>query len=98
MKSPEELNALKNEVETLNKKLAELTVDDLAQISGGKLDREAARWIAKNISEVYTRAHRKGIGTDIGKLISLIFNMTHVYTLEELKQTLGVLVKVDDLL
>ena len=35
MKSKEELNALKEEVETLNKKLAELTEDELAQVSGG---------------------------------------------------------------
>ena len=35
MKTPEELNALKEEVETLNKKLAELTEEELAQVSGG---------------------------------------------------------------
>ena len=35
MKSMEELNALKEEVETLNKKLAGLTEDELAQIIGG---------------------------------------------------------------
>ena len=35
MKSKEELNVLKEEVETLNKKLAELTEEELAQVSGG---------------------------------------------------------------
>ena len=35
MKTKEELNALKEEVETLNKKLAELTEDELKQVSGG---------------------------------------------------------------
>ena len=35
MKTIEELNTLKNEVETLNKKLAELTEEELAQVSGG---------------------------------------------------------------
>ena len=35
MKTKEELNALKEEVETLNKKLAELTEDELEQVSGG---------------------------------------------------------------
>ena len=35
MKTKEELNALKEEVETLNKKLAELTEEELAQVSGG---------------------------------------------------------------
>ena len=35
MKTAEELNALKEEVETLNKKLAELSEEDLEQVSGG---------------------------------------------------------------
>ena len=37
MKSKEELNALKEEVETLNKKLSELSEEELAQVSGGGL-------------------------------------------------------------
>ena len=35
MKTPEELNALKNEVKALNKKLAELNEEELAQVAGG---------------------------------------------------------------
>ena len=35
MKTKEELTALKEEVETLNKKLHELTDEELAQVSGG---------------------------------------------------------------
>ena len=35
MKSKEELNALKEEVETVNRKLHELTEEELAQVSGG---------------------------------------------------------------
>ena len=35
MKTKEELNALKEEVETLNEKLHELTDEELAQVSGG---------------------------------------------------------------
>ena len=37
-KTKEELNALKEEVETLKKKLHELTDEELAQVSGGNLD------------------------------------------------------------
>ena len=37
-KTQEELNALKEEVETLNKKLAELTEEELAQVTGGYFD------------------------------------------------------------
>ena len=35
MKTKEELNALKNEVKTLNKKLAELSEEELKEVSGG---------------------------------------------------------------
>ena len=35
MKTPEELNALREEVEALNKKLNELTDDELSEIFGG---------------------------------------------------------------
>lgn len=35
MKTKEELNALKDEVESLNKKLSELTEEELVQVSGG---------------------------------------------------------------
>ena len=35
MKTKEELNALKEEVETVNEKLHELTDEELAQVSGG---------------------------------------------------------------
>ena len=35
MKSKEELNALKEEVETVNEKLQELTEEELEQVTGG---------------------------------------------------------------
>ena len=35
MKTKEELNALKEEVETVSRKLHELTDEELAQVSGG---------------------------------------------------------------
>ena len=35
MKTKEELNALKEEVETLNKKLRELNEEELVQVTGG---------------------------------------------------------------
>lgn len=35
MKTPEELNALKEEVKSLNEKLHELSEEELAQVAGG---------------------------------------------------------------
>ena len=43
MKTKEELNALKEEVETLNKKLHELTEEEFAQIIGGSNTEEPIR-------------------------------------------------------
>ena len=51
MKTKEELNVLKEEVETLNKKLAELSEEELAQVNGGaKLDPERFR---RKVEEAY---------------------------------------------
>ena len=45
MKTPEELNALKNELEALYKKLAGLTEEELRHVSGG--DGEPVTWMLK---------------------------------------------------
>ena len=44
MKTKEELNALKEEVESLNKKLAELTDEELKQVSGGVVPHDFFPW------------------------------------------------------
>ena len=49
MKTKEELNALKEEVETVNKKLQELTEEELAQVSGGY---EIFFYYSQNLSEI----------------------------------------------
>ena len=41
MKTKEKLNALKEEVETMDIKLSELSEEDLSQVSGGVLTPEA---------------------------------------------------------
>ena len=51
MKTKEELNTIKEEVEALNNKLAELTDEELEQVNGGaKLDPERFR---KKVEEAY---------------------------------------------
>ena len=59
MKTNEELNALKEEVEALNKKLAELSEDELQQVSGGVLLYEPADGAEKS--------RGKDTGKDSGK-------------------------------
>ena len=50
MKTKEELNALKEETENLNKKLAELSEDEMKEVVGGGLDEWVDRhW--KNIKD-----------------------------------------------
>ena len=51
MKSKEEISAIKEEVESLNEKLHELTEEELAEVTGGlKLDPERLR---KKVEDVY---------------------------------------------
>ena len=51
MKTKEELNAIKAEVETLNKKLAALSEEELEQVNGGlKLDPDRLR---RKVEEIY---------------------------------------------
>ena len=54
MKTKEELNALKEEVETLNKKLHELTDEELAQVTGGGPDPEVLNLDSSGTSFAYT--------------------------------------------
>ena len=49
MKTKEKLNALKNEVESLNKKLAELSEDELNQVIGGAADIDIRKDLYENI-------------------------------------------------
>ena len=54
MKTAEELNALKNEVETMNKKLAELTEDELKSVTGG-LSPAGCSALSKKLEEMYRK-------------------------------------------
>ena len=64
MKTKEKLNAQKEEVEALNKKLYALTDEDLAQVSGGVLPYEPAAGTEKSRSSKDTG---KDTGKDLGK-------------------------------
>ncbi len=48
MKTKEELNALKNEVEALNTKLSELNNEELEQVIGGSISTYDTMWIASS--------------------------------------------------
>ena len=56
MKTKEELNALKEEVETLNKKLAELTDEELTQVNGGRYLQD----LADTYQNAYTNIEYSG--------------------------------------
>ena len=85
MKTKEELNALKEEVETLDKKLAELTEEELAQVSGGagkaftSGNYTVGDWVKTN-KEVWGLA-REDYGERITKEIGGgVFEVTEYYT------------------
>ena len=55
MKTQEELNIIKEEVEILNNKLAELTEEELAQVTGGNIEQEI-----KNLAKQYFQIEEEG--------------------------------------
>ena len=57
MKTKEELNALKNEVEVMNQKLSALTVEELEQVIGGNIEQEI-----KNLAKQYFQIEKEGSG------------------------------------
>jgi len=67
MKTKEELNALKEEVEALNKKLAELSEEELAQVAGGIHPKDYYENIIQNSPEEdnhILQTYKKDIGSD----------------------------------
>ena len=52
MKTKEELNALKKEVEAVSEKLAELTPEEVAQVSGGVKHRGLIKYCTPGLTTV----------------------------------------------
>ena len=57
MKTKEELNALKEEVETVSKKLHELTEEELSQVSGGT--KQAVQLATTKICDIFRKYDRQ---------------------------------------
>ena len=57
MKTKEELNALKNEVEHVSKKLSALTEEELEQVTGGNIEQEI-----KNLAKQHFQIEEEGTG------------------------------------
>ena len=57
MKTKEELNALKEEVETVRRKLHELTEEELEQVTGGNIEQEI-----KNLAKQHFQIEEEGSG------------------------------------
>ena len=55
MKTKEELNALKNEVEHVSKKLSALTEEELEQVTGGNIEQEI-----KNLATQHFQIEEEG--------------------------------------
>ena len=98
MKTPEELNALKEEVETMDIKLSELSEEDLSQVSGGVLTPEAEDWINRNYDAIVDRtpASMKGL---VGSVMNYVTTTGQIFDVSTLKSTLknNFGINVDDL-
>lgn len=70
MKTQEELNELKAEVETLNKKLKELTGEELNQVTGGITEQELIE-IAKKTQIDISKNDKNKLIEDMEQIIEL---------------------------
>ena len=61
MKTKEELNALKNEVEHVSRKLSALTEEELEQVTGGNIEQEI-----KNLAKQHFQLEKESFG-DVSK-------------------------------
>ena len=64
MKSKEELNALKNEVEVLNQKLSALTEEELEQVTGGNIEQEI-----RNLAKQHFQIEEESTGDKVKDFI-----------------------------
>ena len=74
-KTQEELNIIKEEVKALNEKLAELTDEELAQVTGGLLPKDHYENVIlknENQQNASVQTYPKDIGSD--KNAKVIFN------------------------
>ena len=98
MKTKEKLNALKEEVETMDIKLSELSEEDLSQVSGGVLTPEAEDWINRNYDAIVDRtpASMKGL---VGSVMNYVTTTGQIFDISTLKSTLknNFGINVDDL-
>ena len=64
MKTKEELNALKNEVEHVSKKLSALTEEELEQVTGGNIEQEI-----KNLAKQHFQLEKESTGDKVKDFI-----------------------------
>ena len=81
MKTAEELNALKIEAETVNKKLAELTDEEIAQVNGGGY----AYYKVKPGDTLPVIAQYLGVSQSVLITLNGIKNPTLIYAGQKLK-------------
>lgn len=85
MKTKEELNTLKEEVETLNRKLCELTDEELAQVvGGGTLQDVSSNTVKEHGSQMTGRlVNRYTLFADVPKVekeFQIYENLIHDFT------------------
>ena len=73
MKNKEELTALKEEVETLSKKLAELTEEELAQVTGGAYQGACFVYVIEKGDTV------EGIAKRFGTTVKILCELNNIY-------------------
>ena len=86
MKTKEELNALKKEVEALNKKLAELSEEELSQVSGGGMSVTIVFTFVTGIDKASRTIHGNNGNYVYTPDVSVIYKISgEVLTIDDIK-------------
>ena len=86
MKTKEELNALKKEVESLNKKLAELSEEELSQVSGGGMSVTIVFTFVTGIDKASRTIHGNNGNYVYTPDVSVIYKISgEVLTIDDIK-------------
>ena len=85
MKTNEKLNAFTNEAEALNRKPAELTDEEISQVSGGSYEGSTFEYIIQPGDCLSVLAHRYGTTVKILCELNGITNPNLIYTYDILR-------------
>lgn len=79
------------------KNASDLNLDELKNIAGSKLTKEASDWLKANWSKLYSIAQEKGVADLAAKIFGSWKNDSKEHTLAEVKSAISKYINIDKL-